>query len=184
MCFYANVFIAGKKQDSIVMPKIPDGLQMTFVGELHSSFSQKFKDSPGVFLILHDGHCLCNYKDWKTLFAHVEDLRQANEVDKVPLMVFFSGAEYPKIKTVEVDLELDDPTERPELGLIMFVGISIERRLTMNVGKQVSLLFKSGNTVSGTLSNYQVHEQYGEIVADNETIYFNAAEIRHIDAII
>ncbi|MHA2234200.1 MAG: hypothetical protein ACXABH_02570 [Candidatus Thorarchaeota archaeon] len=184
MCFYANAFIAGKDQDSIVLPKNPEGLQVTFDGELQPSFSQKFGDSSGVLLVFHDGHCLCNYKDWKTLFEHVESIRQANDVDKVPLIVFFTGEDYSEINTIEVDLELDDTEKQPKYGMIMYVGISIERRLTVNVGNHISILFKNGKTVTGTLSNYQIQEQYGEIVVDGETIYFNADEIRHVDAIL
>ncbi|MFW9794306.1 MAG: hypothetical protein ACFFEE_08390 [Candidatus Thorarchaeota archaeon] len=184
MCIYANLFVAGKNRENLVLPSDPEGLQTTFDGQLQSNFLNKFEKTPGVFLVLHDGHCLCSYKDWKTLFEHVDHIRQANEVDKVPLIVFIAGTEYQKISSTELDLELDVVTKRPEQGVILFVGISIERRLTANIGKQVCLLFKDGKTVTGTLSNYQVHEQYGEIATEKETIYFNANEIRHIDMVI
>jgi len=184
LCFYANAFVAGKNQDTIVMPKTPEGLQVTFDGEVHPSLSERFKNTPGVILVFHDGHCLCNYKDWKILFEHVEKIRQLNDIDKVPLMLFFVGTDYTKIRTMEFDLEIDKTTAKPEVGVVLFVGISIERRLTMNAGKQISLLFKNGKTVIGTLTNYQVENQYGEIVTDKETIYFNTGEIRHIDAIV
>ncbi len=184
MCIYANAFVAGKNQESLIMPNAPEGLQVTFDGEIQSSFFDKFGNTQGVFLVLHDGHCLCSYKDWKTLFEYVESIRQANDVDKVPVMVFTKDVDYSGVSSVELDLELDFVTDRPKQGVIMFVGISVERRLTVNVGNQVSLLFKNGKTANGTLTNYQIHGQYGEISTDDETIYFKASEIRHIDTIV
>ena len=184
MCIYANAFVAGKNQDSVILPQTPEGLQVTFDGEIHSIISEKFKDVEGVYLVLHDGHCLCSHDDWKALFQYIEDIRETNNVDKVPLMVFFSSSEYPESSSIEVDPELDDTAQKPNLGDIMFVGVSVERRLVVNVGNQISLLFKDGKTLTGTLTNYQAHEQYGEIETGDETVYFNSSEIRHIDTII
>ena len=184
MCFYVNVFVAGKDRDSLVLPSSPDGLQATLEGEFNPSFSMKFEGVQGVFLVLHDGHCLCNYKDWKALFEYVDSIREVNHVDKVPMIVFFSGKEYEEVEPVDVDPDLDDTTQQPLYGVVMYVGVSIERRLAINIGKEVSLLFKNGKTVTGTLTNYQIKEHYGEISTENETVYFNANEIRHVDTIV
>jgi hypothetical protein len=178
------VFVAGKNRDSIVLPGDPDGLQATLDGELNSFFSQKFAETPGVYLVLHDGHCLCNYKEWDVLYEYVDNIREANNVDKVALIVFFSGKEYQEIPSVEFDPEIDDMKEPPQYGVIMYVGVSVERRLIINVGKDVSLLFKNGKTVTGTLTKFHSTDHYGEISTERDTVYFNANEIRHIDAIV
>ena len=184
MCTYANGFVAGKSRETLDLPKNPEGLLVSFDGNLNTDFSDCFKATEGVFLTFHDGHCLCQYSDWKTFFNYIDQIRQANDVDKLPIMVFFTGTDYSENPSLEIDLEMDDTTQKPKEGAIVYVGISIRRRLAKNVGKQVSVLFKSGKTVTGILKDYQKDEEYGELNSNNEKIYFNANEVRHVDTIV
>jgi hypothetical protein len=68
--------------------------------------------------------------------------------------------------------------------VVIYVGLSIRRRLAKYVGGVVSILYKSGKTVTGTLKAYNPDEEYGEIAKGDERIFFNAAEIRHVDEIV
>jgi hypothetical protein len=184
LCIYANGFVAGKSKETLDLPKNPEGLLTSFDGVINPDFSDGFKTVDGVFLTFHDGHCLCQYGDWKTFFDYVDQIRQANDVDKLPIMVFFTGEDYSENPNLELDLELDDITQKPKEGAIVYVGISIRRRLVKNVGRQVSVLFKSGKTVIGNLRDYQKDEEYGEINSNGDKIYFKASEIRHVDTIV
>ncbi|MFW9789446.1 MAG: hypothetical protein ACFFE2_16840 [Candidatus Thorarchaeota archaeon] len=184
MCIYANAFVAGKNRGSLMLPENPPGLKATLDGEMQPKFIDKFKDVEGVFLVLHDGHCLCQYDEWGTLFEFMDSIRQANDVNRVPVMVFFSGSEYQSISQVDVDLELDAISERPEEGDILFVGVSVNRRLAASIGCQISLLFKSGKTLTGVLEEFMIEEEYGRIDVKGESIYFSANEIRHVDTIV
>jgi hypothetical protein len=102
----------------------------------------------------------------------------------LPVMIFWTGVEYAQKQPQEIDLELDDLTIAPEKGVIMYVGISIRRRLARYVGSDVSILFKNGKTTTGLLKDYQSDEEYGEVSVKNESIFFNVKEIRHVDAIV
>jgi hypothetical protein len=184
LCIYANAFVAGRNNDSLVLPKSPEGLRVTLEGVFQSKFVKEFNDDEGVFLGFHDGHCLCQYDDWSTFFKYIDEIRQANNVDKVPVMVFGTGIEYPESSMVELDLELDDVSETPEHGSLIFVAISIGRRLAKNVGKQVSILYKSGKTVIGTLKEFNEEGAYGEIDTKGESVYFRINEIWHVDVIV
>ena len=184
LCFYVNAFVAGKTKESIVLPDSPDGLKVTVEGKINTIFSNAFKIRNGVFLVFHDGHCLCQYKDWKTFFEYADKIRQANEVDMLPIMKFFSGTEYSQMPPQEIDLELDDTSENPENGVITYVGTSIRRRLAKYTGQDVSVLYKNGKTIVGTLKDYNREEEYGEILVNTESVYFKANEIRYVDLLV
>ncbi|TFH04513.1 MAG: hypothetical protein E4H14_14570 [Candidatus Thorarchaeota archaeon] len=184
MCFYANAFVAGKTKESIVLPDGPDGLLVTIEGEINTAFSNAFKSKDGVFLVFHDGHCLCQFKEWKRFFEYADKIRQANEVNALPLMKFFVGEEYSQRPPQEIDLDLDDASDAPENGVIFYVGTSIRRRFVKYTGRDVSVLFKNGSTIIGTLKGYNREEEYGEILVKNESVYFNANEIRDVDLLV
>jgi hypothetical protein len=176
--------VAGKTKESLVLPKSPEGLQISLEGEFQPMFVQEFKDVEGVFLVFHDGHCLCQYDDWNTFFRYIEDIRQGNNVDRLPVMVFGTGIDYPERSFEELDLDLDEVSDSPKHGTFIYVGISIGRRLVKNIGKQVSILYKSGKTLIGTLKEFNEEEEYGEIITKGESVYFNINELWHVDAIV
>jgi len=184
LCIYANAFVAGRDKDNLVIPKNPEGLQATLDGELQPKFADEFNDVEGVFVVFHDGHCLCQFNDWSKFFRFIEKIRLENNVDKIPVMIFGTGVDYPEMQTMEVDLELDDISRKPKHGTFIFVGISVGRRLAKNLGNQVSLLLKNGKTVNGVLKDFKITEGYGEVVTKGESFYFNINEIWHVDSII
>lgn len=184
MCIYANAFVAGKDKQSLILPPNPEGLFATDDCVINELFEEAFTPKDGVFLTFHDGHCLCQFSNWKVFFEFVDEIRQSNDVDVLPVMVFATGVEYEKEVPRQIDLLLDDIEKRPDNGVLFYVGISIRRRLVKYAGSIVSLLYKSGKTVVGTLKEYNPEEEYGEITKGDESIFFNAAEIRHVDAII
>ncbi len=184
MCIYANAFVAGKDKESLILPPPPEGLLASDDGAINELFEETFTSKDGIFLTFHDGHCLCQFSNWKVFFEFADLIRQSNDVDILPVMVFVTGKQYEKELPREIDLLLDDIEKKPDHGVLLYVGISIQRRLAKYVGSAVSLLYKSGKTVIGTLKEYNLEEEYGEIVKGDESIFFNAAEIRHVDAII
>jgi hypothetical protein len=168
----------------VKIPPNPEGLRANEDGPINEVFQEDFASKEGVILTFNDGHCLCQFTAWRTFFEFADTIRQANDVDILPVMIFGTGVEYAKQQSQEIDLELDDIEKMPEHGVTIYVGISIRRRLAKYVGGVVSILYKSGKTVTGKLKEYNPDEEYGEIIKGDETIFFNAAEIRHIDAII
>ncbi len=146
-----------------------------------SQFSGRFYDEKGTFLTLHDGHCLCQFAAWGDFFSLLERIRQVNNLDRIPAMLFWSDTEYDNIKTVDFDIELDDIDNKPEQGVIFLVGVSISRRLKLRIGSEVSVGFKNGKTIRGILESYHEAEEYGVITTNDETIYFNAQELKHVD---
>jgi len=179
-----NAFVAGKNSESLTLPPNPEGLFVSTDGAVNKLFEDTFTSRGGVFLTIHDGHCLCQFSDWKTFFEFADKIRQANDVDVLPIMLFVTGEEYEKAPPKEIDLLLDDIEEKPAHGVTIYIGISIRRRLAKYVGGVVSILYKSGKTVTGTLKVYNEEEEFGEIVKGNDSIFFNPNEIRHVDIIV
>jgi hypothetical protein len=181
LCLYANAFIKLKDLSSLVLPETPEGLEASTDHIVQAQFSGRFNDEKGVFLTFHDGHCLCRFNAWSDFFASLEKIRQANDLDRIPAMLFWSDTEYDDIKSIDFDIELDDIDMKPEQGAIFFVGESIARRLKLKIGKEINVLFKNGKAIHGILESYHETEEYGVMTTKDETIYFNAQELKHVD---
>jgi hypothetical protein len=178
MCLYANAFIPDKTSESLNLPDFPFGLFASTDHEVNLGFQNQFKGVEGTFLTFHDGHCLCQFQDWEQLLDFVNQIRQANGLDSIPLMVFWSSAEYENITFADVDLELDRIVEKPKEGSILRAGVSIIRRLVKYVGNEIKILFKSGKVVTGILEEYKETEDLGLIRTRTDKIYFNSRELK------
>lgn len=183
MCLYANAFIQGKTSETLVLPEFPPGIYASTDHEINSGFKNQFKGVKGTFLTFHDGHCLCQFQEWKKLAEFVNQIRELNGLDSVPLMVFWSSTEYDDITSIDVDLELDTIEKKPKEGEVMRVGTSIARRLTKYAGDEVRLFFKSGKVVTGNLEDYDENADYGLIRTRTDEIYFNSREVKNIQII-
>lgn len=184
MCLYANAFVINKTKETLKLPEFPDRLYASMDHVVHPNFQDQYKGERGVFLTFHDGHCLCQFKEWDSLFSFAEEISKANDLDSIPIMVFWSSGEYQDVKSVDIDLELDKITEKPEEGIIMRLGISVPRRLSSNIRKRIRILFKSGKIATGYLDNYQEHEDYGMIRTETDEIHFSSRELKHVEQVI
>ena len=181
MCLYANAFVKSKDKSTLILPVLPEGLKVSTDQIVQAQFLGKYHDDKGLFLSFHDGHCLCQYDTWNDFFTYLEDIRKANGIDKIPAIVFWSDTEYDPIKVIDLDIELDDIDAKPERGTIFLVGVSISRRLILSIGKEISVIFKNGKTLNGILESFHDAEAFGTIVSKDETIYFSAQELKHVD---
>ncbi|MHA2312289.1 MAG: hypothetical protein ACXADF_12440 [Candidatus Thorarchaeota archaeon] len=182
MCFYANAFVRGKKEDSIVIPVGPPDLIASLDGTIQRNFSNRFQNEVGVFLSLHDGHCLCQFDNWGSLFRYLDEVRIVNEVDVVSAVLFWSDKEYDSTAVIVVDLGLEDVTERPTEGVVMNMQISVPRRLQRSIGTDVGILMKSGKTIRGILESYDEEGGFGVVKPrkGSDPIYFNENEIKSV----
>ena len=183
MCLYANAFVRSKTDETLTLPKFPPGLYASTDHEVNSGFKNQFEEVEGTFLTFHDGHCLCQFQEWQKLAEFADQIRELNDLDSIPIMVFWSSTEYEDITSIDVDLELDTIDKKPKEGEVMHVGISIVRRLAKYAGNEVKILFKSGKIAIGYLDEYKEKEDYGLIRSKVEEIYFNAREIKDIKII-
>ena len=104
MCLYANAFVTDKTKETLKLPEFPDGLYASMDHVVHPHFQGQYKGADGVYLTFHDGHCLCQFKEWDSLFSFAEEISRVNDLDSIPIMVFWSGGEYQDIKSMSTDL--------------------------------------------------------------------------------
>ncbi|MHA1906789.1 MAG: hypothetical protein ACW98Y_05820 [Candidatus Thorarchaeota archaeon] len=183
MCRYGAVYIPKTGKNELVVPSAPEGLVVSFDGPFQTNFSTLHKDDEGKVASLHDGHCLCDYEDWRTLFDYLESIRTINNIDKIEFLLFWSDDVYPLTNRAVVDLGLDTINERPVEGVIYEITISIPRRLENNIRKQTHLVFKSGKELRGTLSSYDKESGNGtfQSISGGETVYFHHKEISQVE---
>ena len=183
MCRFADVYIpkGGKYNPSI--PDAPNGLVISVGTAFQTNFAALHKQDDGILASLHDGHCLCNYKDWSILFDYLESIRTTNKLDKVEFLLYWSDDVYPLTDRIIFAVGIDTIKERPVEGMIYEITTSIPRRLEMHTGKQVYLSFKSGKNVKGILQSYSKEGGNGTIQSDttSETVYFHDKEISQIE---
>jgi len=179
MCRYGNAYIpkSGKSEPSI--PATPDGLKVSFDEPFQINFSALHKDDNGVLVAIHDGHCLCDYKNWKQLFDYLESLRIENDLEKVEFLLYWSDSVYPLTDRIVIDMGLDSELDPPIEGVIYEITLSISRRLETYIGQRIHLTFKSGRELRGILSTYDSESGNASLQceAPEETVYFHFKEI-------
>lgn len=183
MCRYANVFIPERGIDTIEMPENPPGLQASSAeGIVQQDFESYFQGKDGVYLTLHDGHCLCQYDEWKAFFHFIDEIRVANQLDVVYAFVFWSDNRYEISNISIVDVELELPSDTPKEGNLFKIQLDITERLLKNIGKLTEITLKSQRTVRGILESYDVDGGYGVIrPAEGEPVYFNENEVKSVN---
>ena len=182
MCRYANAFISGLTREKLLIPQPPVGLQVSIDDKVEEGVQGLIGSVDGVYLIFHDGHCLCQYDEWQDLFRYVEHLRRENNLDSIQLVVYWSGTTYESKAPLYIDTELDILDERPEEGRVFKVGVSIPRRLELHLGKATRMIMKSGRRLDGVLESYDSQGEYGSFrTQDGEVLYFSASEVQSVD---
>jgi hypothetical protein len=185
MCRYGNAYIpkSGKREPSI--PDTPEGLVVSFKEPFQTNFSSLHQDDDGLLLSIHDGHCLCDHKDWNTLFRYLESIRIKNNLEKVEFLLYWSDDVYPLTNRVVIDMTLDTVKDTPLEGIIYEITVSISRRLETSVGKKTHLLFKSGKEHRGMLSSYDTESGNGTFQPEksDEIMYFHFKEIALVETI-
>ncbi|MFX0107577.1 MAG: hypothetical protein ACFE7R_04770 [Candidatus Hodarchaeota archaeon] len=182
MCLYANGFARGRDEKTLILPESSSGLLVSLNGEIHPAFSKEF-EGQGVILTFHDGHCLCQFEDWRNLFLYAEEIRLVNDLERLSLMLFWTSDEYPTVKSVDFDITLDNIDQKPEQGTIFDLGVSVKRRLSMNLNQLVEIIFKNGKIMRGVVESLQEAEGYGVLKTDVESIYFNTKEIQTVSSL-
>jgi len=180
LCLYANAFLKGIDRESLVIPDPPPGIFASLDHTVHLQFNDKFEEQDGRFLTFHDGHCLCQYSDWKTLTSYANSIREANTLEVIPLMLFGTGVEYENLDWHDFYPKLDEMTERPKQGTIFNIRIIIVRRLLANIGKKVELRYKSGKIARGILERYEDTEDYGILHSKEEDVFFSFRELENV----
>ncbi len=183
MCRYGNAFIPKVGKKDLSMPSAPEGLVASFDEPFQTNFSTLHKDDEGVLLALHDGHCLCDYQDWNTLFQYLESIRVLNNLNEVEFLLYWSDDVYPMTNRIVIDMHLDSIKEPPVEGVIYEITVATSRRLEQNIGKRIHLLFKSRKEYRGILSSYDAESGNGILqgLEPNDTLYFHYKEIASVD---
>ncbi|MFW9848753.1 MAG: hypothetical protein ACFFF4_06415 [Candidatus Thorarchaeota archaeon] len=183
MCRYGNAFIPMNNKNTPTILSAPEGLVVSYDEPFQTNFSALHKEYNGILIALHDGHCLCDYKDWGTLFDYLESIRSHNNLEKVEFLLYWSDDVYPLTNRVVIDMDLDSIKEIPVEGVIYEITVATSRRLEQNIGNQIHLVFKSGKEYRGILSSYDAETGNGilQSLEPNNTLYFHYKEIASVD---
>ncbi|MHA2425441.1 MAG: hypothetical protein ACXAEF_11685 [Candidatus Thorarchaeota archaeon] len=179
MCRYGNAYIPKRGKSKPTIPDVPEGLVVSLKEPFQTNFSKLHQDDDGIMLSIHDGHCLCDYKDWRTLFGYLDSIRTMNNLEKVEFLLYWSDDVYPLTNRVVTDMTLDTVKDKPLEGVIYEITVSIPRRLETSIGRQAHLHFKSGKELRGVLSSYDTESGNGTLQPENseEIVYFHFKEI-------
>ncbi len=182
MCRYANAFIPDKNENDVIIPENELGLRVHLSEEGQKNFALKFENQPGIIIRIDDGHCLCSLEDWPSFFRFLEQIRQENKAKVLPVLVYWSSDSYDLNDSFILDLTIDKIPDDHEEGRLIYLQVSISKRLAHSLGKRIRLEYKSGKTISGILETFEKDGNYGTIRIENETnlIYFNENEIASV----
>jgi hypothetical protein len=184
MCLYANGFLKGVDREHLTIPDPPIGLFASLDHTINLQFKERFNEDKGLFITFHDGHCLCQYKDWRTLVAYANSIRQENNLDEIPVMLFGTGVDYEELEEGDFDYILDKIDGELIQGFVLTIKIVTSRRLQASLGKQVEFHYKSGKIAKGKLESYQEEEDYGILATKGGEIYFSSRELKDVIRII
>jgi len=182
LCRFANAFIPDKNENDVIIPENELGLRVHLGEEGQKNFALKFENQPGIIIHIDDGHCLCAFEDWPSFFRFMEQIRQENKVKVLPVLVFWSSDSYELNDSFILDLTVDKIPEDPKEGRLIYVQVSVSKRLTQSLGDRIVLKYKSGKILSGILEIFEKEGNYGAMRTENERnlIYFNENEIESV----
>ena len=182
MCLYGNVYIPKKGMNLPSLPDTPEGLVISLDAPFQTNFATLHNQDEGLLASLHDGHCLCDYNDWGTLFDYLESIRTINNLDKIEFLLYCSDGVYPLTDRRVLDASIDTIEDKPVEGIIYEIRVSVPKRLFLGLGKEITILLKSGRNVRGLLESYDsdTGNTVLQIKESEEKRYFHEKEIKQV----
>ena len=182
MCLYASVFVSGKDRDDIIIPPTPAGLVCKIEESMQEDLSRFVNGVAGISLALHDGHCLCQYSDWRIFFDYVDRIRDENNLKAAKLLVYWSDSSYPDMDRINFDPVIDSIDTKPKEGVVYQIGIDVSKRLQSWTGNQVKMSFKDGRKIYGTVKLFSPVDGNGMLESKDgqKQTYFHEKEISDV----